>query len=54
MIGWRGASRYYGPGYEEGFELECKAMRRVRDTMGLTNMVIMIPCGCRRDSDALI
>ncbi len=44
MIGWRGASRYYHPGYEEGFALECRAMKRVRDEMGLKNMVLMIPC----------
>ncbi|HSU72218.1 MAG TPA: putative PEP-binding protein, partial [Candidatus Binatia bacterium] len=43
MIGWRGASRYYKPGYEEGFALECKAMKKVRDDMGLTNVKIMIP-----------
>lgn len=43
MIGWRGASRYYKQGYEEGFALECKAMKRVRDEMGLTNLKIMIP-----------
>ncbi|MEK6849180.1 MAG: putative PEP-binding protein, partial [Nanoarchaeota archaeon] len=43
MIGWRGASRYYKPGYQEGFALECKAMKKVRDEMGLTNLKIMIP-----------
>jgi pyruvate,water dikinase len=43
MIGWRGASRYYKPGYEQGFALECKAMKKVRDEMGLTNLKIMIP-----------
>ena len=42
MIGWRGASRYYTD-YQEGFELECKAMRRVRETIGLTNVKVMIP-----------
>ncbi len=46
MIGWRGASRYYKSGYKEGFALECKAMRRVRDEMGLTNVKLMIPM-CR-------
>jgi pyruvate,water dikinase len=46
MMGWRGASRYYKPGYEEGFALECEAMKRVRDEMGLTNLKIMIPM-CR-------
>jgi pyruvate,water dikinase len=43
MIGWRGASRYYKKGYQEGFALECKAMKKVRDDMGLTNLKIMIP-----------
>jgi pyruvate, water dikinase len=43
MLGWRGASRYAHPDYVEGFELECKAMKRVREEMGLTNVVLMIP-----------
>ena len=43
MIGWRGASRYYDPNYREGFALECQAMKRVRDEMGLTNVILMIP-----------
>ncbi len=43
MIGWRGASRYYRPGYKEGFALECKAIKRVRDSMGLTNLKVMVP-----------
>jgi pyruvate, water dikinase len=43
MIGFRGASRYAHPAYAEGFELECRAMQRVRETMGLTNVVLMIP-----------
>ena len=43
MIGFRGASRYAHPAYVEGFALECKAMRRVREEMGLTNVVLMIP-----------
>lgn len=43
MIGFRGASRYAHPAYAEGFALECRAMRRVRDEMGLTNVVLMIP-----------
>jgi pyruvate,water dikinase len=43
MIGWRGASRYYDPNYREAYGLECKAMKRVRDEMGLTNVVPMIP-----------
>ncbi|WP_407689691.1 phosphoenolpyruvate synthase [Mycobacterium sp. HUMS_1102779] len=43
MIGFRGASRYAHPAYAEGFALECRAMQRVRDDMGLTNVVIMLP-----------
>jgi len=43
MLGWRGASRYYSPQYKPAFELECKALRKVRETMGLKNVVVMIP-----------
>ena len=43
MIGWRGASRYYSPRYEEAFALECKAIRKVREDIGLTNVKVMIP-----------
>jgi pyruvate, water dikinase len=43
MIGFRGASRYAHPAYVEGFALECRAMKRVRDQMGFTNVVLMIP-----------
>ena len=43
MIGWRGASRYYDPTYREAFGLECQAFKRVRDDMGLTNVIPMIP-----------
>ncbi|HEU4726746.1 MAG TPA: AMP-binding protein, partial [Kofleriaceae bacterium] len=43
MIGFRGASRYYDPRYREAFALECAAIKRVRDTMGLTNVKVMIP-----------
>jgi pyruvate,water dikinase len=43
MLGFRGASRYAHPAYVEGFTLECRAMKRVRDEMGLTNVVLMIP-----------
>ncbi|MBU0627926.1 MAG: phosphoenolpyruvate synthase [Nanoarchaeota archaeon] len=42
MIGWRGASRYYSE-YKDAFALECKAMKKVRDEMGLTNVKLMIP-----------
>jgi pyruvate,water dikinase len=43
MIGFRGASRYAHPAYAEGFRLECAAMKRVRETMGLTNVILMLP-----------
>jgi pyruvate,water dikinase len=43
MIGWRGASRYYDPKYEPAFALECQALRKVRDEMGLKNLKVMIP-----------
>jgi len=47
MIGFRGASRYTHPNYEEGFALECQAMKRVREEMGFDNVILMIPF-CRR------
>jgi pyruvate,water dikinase len=43
MIGFRGASRYYDDRYRDGFALECRAMKRVREDMGLTNVKIMVP-----------
>ena len=43
MLGFRGASRYYDPRYREGFALECQAMKKVREEMGLTNVKLMIP-----------
>ena len=43
MLGFRGASRYYDERYREGFHLECRALRRVRESMGLTNVKAMIP-----------
>jgi pyruvate, water dikinase len=43
MIGWRGASRYYDPRYRDGFALECEALQRVRDVMGLVNVKVMVP-----------
>jgi len=51
MLGFRGASRYTHPAYEEGFALECAAVKRVRTDMGLTNLKIMIPF-CRRVDEA--
>lgn len=47
MIGFRGASRYYNDRYRDGFALECRALKRVREEMGLTNLIIMVPF-CRR------
>lgn len=43
MIGWRGVSRYISPAYEEGFRLECRALKKVRDEFGLTNVYAMLP-----------
>ena len=43
MIGWRGASRYYSPEYKGAFGLECKAIKLVREEMGLDNVVVMVP-----------
>jgi len=51
MIGFRGASRYAHPAYAEGFALECEAMKRVREDMGLANVKLMIPF-CRRIAEA--
>jgi len=51
MIGFRGASRYTHPAYAEGFALECAAMKRVREDMGLGNVILMIPF-CRRIDEA--
>jgi len=51
MLGFRGASRYAHPAYAEGFALECAAMRYARETMGLTNIKLMIPF-CRRLEEA--
>jgi pyruvate,water dikinase len=51
MLGFRGASRYAHPAYTEGFALECRAMKRVREDMGLSNVVLMLPF-VRRVSEA--
>jgi len=51
MLGFRGASRYYSEYYREGFELECAAIKRVREEMGLTNVKVMIPF-CRTLDEA--
>ncbi|MBN8850759.1 MAG: phosphoenolpyruvate synthase [Sphingobacteriales bacterium 50-39] len=43
MLGWRGASRYYSTAYEKAFGMECKAIKKVREQMGLDNVIVMIP-----------
>jgi pyruvate,water dikinase len=53
MIGFRGASRYAHPAYREGFALECRAIRRVREEMGLENVIVMIPF-CRTVDEAVV
>lgn len=51
MLGFRGASRYYHERYREGFALECRALKHVRETIGLTNVVVMVPF-CRTPEEA--
>jgi pyruvate,water dikinase len=51
MLGFRGASRYYSDDYRPGFRLECRAIRRVREEIGLNNVVVMIPF-CRTVDEA--
>lgn len=51
MIGFRGASRYYSPLYRDAFALECRAIRRLREEMGFTNVAVMIPF-CRSAAEA--
>ncbi len=51
MIGWRGASRYYSPAFKPAFELECKAIKKVREEMKLTNLKAMVPF-CRTIAEA--
>ncbi len=51
MIGFRGASRYTSPRYRPGFDLECRAIRRLREEMGFANVVVMIPF-CRSVAEA--
>jgi pyruvate, water dikinase len=55
MIGFRGASRYYSKRYREGFDLECKAIKRVRENMGFKNVLIMIPfCRTLEEADQVL
>ncbi|MFW5972976.1 MAG: phosphoenolpyruvate synthase, partial [Bacteroidota bacterium] len=51
MLGWRGASRYYSDDYRDGFALECRALKYVREKMGFKNVIIMIPF-CRTPEEA--
>jgi pyruvate,water dikinase len=51
MIGWRGASRYYSPNFRQAFALECKAVKKVREEMGLFNVKVMVPF-CRTIEEA--
>ncbi|AMK22976.1 MULTISPECIES: phosphoenolpyruvate synthase [Sphingomonadaceae] len=51
MLGFRGASRYYDDRYREGFALECRALKRVRETLGFTNVIVMVPF-CRTPAEA--
>src|SRR3546814_8722134 len=51
MLGFRGASRYYDDRYREGFALECRALKRVRETMGFRNVIVMVPF-CRTPAEA--
>lgn len=55
MIGFRGASRYYHPKYQEAFELECRAIKMVREDMGLNNVKVMIPfCRTLREAEKVV
>ncbi|MDP2408834.1 MAG: phosphoenolpyruvate synthase [Pseudolabrys sp.] len=55
MIGFRGASRYYSPRYRDGFALECRAIRRLREDMGFRNVVVMIPfCRSIKEADRVL
>ena len=51
MLGWRGASRYYDPKFKEAFKLECLALKKAREEMGLTNVIPMVPF-CRTAKEA--
>jgi len=51
MLGFRGASRYYDERYREGFALECRALKRVRETLGFDNVIVMVPF-CRTPAEA--
>ena len=55
MIGWRGASRYHAPAFRDAFGLECQALKRVREGMGLTNVIPMVPfCRTPEEGDKVL
>jgi pyruvate,water dikinase len=55
MLGFRGASRYYSDRYRKGFALECRAVKRVREETGLTNVIVMIPfCRTLKEADRVL
>jgi len=55
MLGWRGASRYYAPAFREAFGLECQALKRVRNQMGLSNVIPMVPfCRTPEEGDKVL
>jgi pyruvate,water dikinase len=55
MLGFRGASRYYNERYRDGFALECRAIKRVREQIGLTNVIVMIPfCRTLGEADSVL
>jgi pyruvate,water dikinase len=55
MIGFRGASRYYSPRYRDGFALECRAITRLRESMGFGNVIVMIPfCRSIQEADRVL
>jgi pyruvate,water dikinase len=55
MLGFRGASRYYSARYREGFALECRAIRRLREEMGFRNVIVMIPfCRSTKEADRVL
>ncbi len=55
MLGWRGASRYYSEAYREGFALECRALKKAREEMGFSNVIIMIPfCRTLEEADQVL
>jgi len=55
MLGWRGASRYYSANFRDAFALECRALKRVRNTMGLKNVIPMVPfCRTPEEGDRVL